>query len=458
MFKPIVSGYVVLVSALMLASPIAHALELTVQAGYEAEYSDNIHDTPNNEDGAWIQTPQVALMANEDGPSVSALVDYNFSRQVYTDNSFSNRSVAEGTARLDWRAIADRLSFELSNTSTQNTIDSRGATIPTNEQVQNTTIAGTTLTMDSFSNHKIDLHYDYEIDTAQETDTDSHRNNVRLSYIVPLSLQRRIQLNGEFSHVNFDSSQWNDYDRKGANLQFANEGDTFEIDTKAGYTILDQEGPAKDVEGTTGNFRIAYHASDTTILSASYARAIEDQTTNNAAGIPALGETFTDNSGVATPYTLDSYRAGVTTQFAHNQFDLSGFYEDQNYDYGGQIPDPTTFQPNQKTRGVDFGVTRAIRPTITGYMYGEYSKVDYEFGTPDQDTYRAGLRLDWNRWRKLSLWFGVDYTKRTSDLSTSEYTEWREYVTLWYTLVGTTPRNRGAPTGGNRSGASRGSY
>jgi hypothetical protein len=132
---------------------------------------------------------------------------------------------------------------------------------------------------------------------------------------------------------------------------------------------------------------------------------------------------------------------------------LSAFYDEQNYDYGGQIPTVTTFQPNEKTRGVDLGVTRAIRPTITGHLYGEYSKTDYDSVTPDQDNYRGGLRVDWNRWRRLSIWLGADYTKRTSDASFNEYTEWREYITIWYTLLGDTAGGRKTTRGSTATGA-----
>jgi hypothetical protein len=220
----------VFVGVLALAPAIASAFDLTLQAGYQAEYTDNVGETSTNENSTWIQTPQIAVAASEEGPSLSVLADYNFAREIYGD-TFSDRSVAEGEARLDWRAIADRLTFELSNVSTQNTIDSRGATIPTNEQVENTTRAGATLTMDGLSDHKIHLHYDYEIDTAQDTNTDSHRNNVELSYVIPTGTRSRIALVGTYSHVNFDSALWNDYDSKAVHLQYFSQGESFDIDT-----------------------------------------------------------------------------------------------------------------------------------------------------------------------------------------------------------------------------------
>ena len=52
---------------LSMYASAARALEIDVRAGYQAEYTDNVAETANNEDSTWIQTPQIALLAKEDG-------------------------------------------------------------------------------------------------------------------------------------------------------------------------------------------------------------------------------------------------------------------------------------------------------------------------------------------------------------------------------------------------------
>jgi len=422
-------------AGITLISTFAHALDLTVQAGYTAEYTDNIALTADNEESGWIHTPQILLNAAHEGPSVTASANYNISREIYQNDAFDDQTTATGTALLTWRAIAERLSFDAANTSTQTTIDSRIQDVPTNQQVTNTATAGTTLNLDGPSNHLVNLRYEYAWVTAQRTDTDSQRQTGTASYIVPLSEQRRVQLNGTVSDVNYSSSRSVDYVSRSADVQYVSVGDQIELDTSIGYTVFDQAQQADDVSGTTGNLNITWHTSDITSINASYSRSIEDQSTDIATGIPDFGETLNGNSGVTTPYTLDATSLGISTQLGHNTVDLTGYLNDQNYDDGGAVGPNAGAQQDQNTKGVTLGIGRALRPTLSARMYANYSTVDYE-NDDNQDTYSAGLRFNWTRWRNLSVSAGTDYEKRTGNIAAQEYTEWSGSISLFYTLIG----------------------
>src|SRR5262249_29176287 len=159
-----------------------------------------------------------------------------------------------------------------------------------------------------------DLHYEYGIYTAQRTETDNKAQTVGLSYIVPLSLVRRVQVNVDYSDVNYDSSDAIDYRRKGAHLQFVNDGDEFEINSSIGYIVLDPASPADDISGVTGDAHVTWKLTGVSSLFASYVHTIEEQTNSNLtvnvpqAGTPAPPGTV--NSGVTPPYTLDSLIVG----------------------------------------------------------------------------------------------------------------------------------------------------
>src|SRR6185436_8682642 len=93
----------------------AHADDLSVQAGYGAEYSDNVALTATDEQSGWTQTPEILVNGTHEGPTVSASADYVVTREIYQDNTFGDQTTAEGTALLTWRAIAKRLTFDFSN-------------------------------------------------------------------------------------------------------------------------------------------------------------------------------------------------------------------------------------------------------------------------------------------------------------------------------------------------------
>jgi hypothetical protein len=412
----------------------ADALELTLQAGYGAEYTNNTALTPNNENSEWIQTPQATLNLTHEGPSISALVDYNITQQIYQDDTYGNQTNTVGNANLTWRAIPDRWLFELQNASTLTTINAQNQNVPTNQQVINTSTAGTTLMLDGPSNHNIDLHYDYAVTTAQDTNTDSKRQTGTIAYVIPLSPQRRIQLNGSLGHVDYESSLYTDYDSKSGDLQFVNQGETIELDTSIGYTVFDRD-VENDVSGVTGDIHLIWNASESTHFNASYARTIQDQSENLVAGIPHYGQNFVDNTNLTTPYTQDAYSVGVATELGHNLITLAGNINYQNYD-GTQVGQ--TVQ-DQDTKGVTLGITRALRQTLRAQMFANYTDTDFHDGDR-QKNFSTGIRFDWTRWRNLTISAGTEYAKQTSDVPASEYNVWTGTLTLMYTILGNARR------------------
>jgi hypothetical protein len=414
----------------------AHAVELHVEAGYEAEYTDNTALSANNEVSEWIQTPQITVGLTEETQSVSASANYNVSRQIHQNNTFSDQTTGVGNGDLTWRAIPNRLDFELSNSSTQTTINSQDPNVPSNQQVTSTTTAGSTLTLDGPSNHMIQFHYDYAFVNAERTDTDSQRQTGEASYIVPLSPHKSARLNITVVDVNYANSQNPDYISQAAEVAYASAGDVVDLDTAIGYTVFDRRQQADDVKGTTGNIDITWHVSDITNIHGGYSRSLQDQSTNITAGIPDYGQQFNDNTNLTTPYTLDSTNIGISTQLGHNTVDLTGFRDDINYD-GSTTTTTGTTDADQNTIGTTLGVGRALRPTLRARLFATYATVDYKGQDRKDHNLYSGLRFDWTRWRNLTVFFGTTYEKRTSDIATDEYNEWAGSIGLFYTLVGT---------------------
>jgi hypothetical protein len=424
------SARIVCVVLACTAPRYAFALDITLAAGYSAEYTNNTGLTDTDEQSEWIQTPQINFGLDHVGPSITATANYSVSRQIHQADTFTNQTNTVGASNITWQAIADRLSFNASNVSTLTTIDSQTQDVPTNQQITNTTTAGSTLSLDGPSNHTIDLHYEYAFSDAQRTDTDSRRQTGTVAYVVPLSPQRRIQLNGSLGRIDYDSSLYSDYTSKSAHLQFVNDGDSIKLDTQVGYTVFDRN-EADDVSGMTGNIDIIWNLSTTTHITATAARSLQDQSQNVLEGIPEFGQTFRANTNITTPYTLDAYSLGIATQLGHNNITLTGTMDAQNYD--GAQPGQTI--QDQDTKGVILGIGRALRQTVHAQLYANYLDTDFHDGDR-QKNYATGLRIDWNRWRNLSISTATAYQKQTSDVTANEYTEWTGTISFMYTLLG----------------------
>lgn len=404
-----------------------HALDLSVLVGYGANYTDNTQLTPNDEVAEWIQTPRAIVALDHDGPSLSVALDYDVSRDIHQRDVFTNQTTTEGSALATWRAIADRLSFDLANTSTQSTVDSRDANIQSNRQEIVETTAGTSLKVDGFSDHLIDLRYEYSFYTAQSTDTDNESQTVTGAYIIPISLSRRVQLNAAVSDVNYDSSQNPDYVSQSGNLQYVSEGDQLELDTSIGYTVFDRKQQADDVSATTGDFNIVWHTSDVSSLNASYSRSLQDASSDVTAGIPDFGEVPNGNTNTTAPYTLEATALGITTRLGHNTVDLSGYVNDQDYDGA---------QQDEHTTGTSLRISRALRQTLTARVYVNYEHIDFTDQDQKDKDFRTGLQLEWLSSRDLSVSLGTTYQKRTSDAAGEGYEEWAGSISFLYALVG----------------------
>ncbi len=347
------------------------------------------------------------MALDHDGQSISASADYSVSRDFHQRDVFTNQTTTEGSGLITWRAIADRLSFDLSNSSHQTTIDSRDANVPTNQQVVISTTAGTDLTLEGPSNHLIDLRYDYTFYNAQRTDTDSQSQTITGAYIVPISETRRVQLNAIVSDVSYDSSENPDYVSQSGNLQYVSEGDNIELDTSIGYTVFDRKQQADDLSATTGEFNIVWNASNVSRLSASYSRSLQTESNNTTAGIPDFGEAYTDNTNTTAPYTLEPTNVGIVTELGYTTVDLRGYLSDQDYDGA---------QQDQRTTGTTLRLSRALRPTLNAQLFANYAHIDFNDQDQKDKHFSSGLRFDWSRSRDFTISVGTTYQKRTSDV------------------------------------------
>ena len=439
--------------AVLVAMPgTAQCLDLTVEAGYGASYTNNAQEAPDHGTGQWTQQPQLNLLADQRGTDTTFTADYNATRNIYQRNIYGDETIVAGISTVTWDAIANRLTLDASNTRTQTTIDARGQNVPTNQQVIDTTSAGGTLTMNAFSDHRLNVGYHYSFDNADTTNTDSRRQTGNFAYVIPFDPRTQIQFNATIGKVDYDSSTATNYTSREGDFQYVRRGDRVDFDASLGYTVFDQEGHVDSVHGTTGYLDLGWHATPISTITVSYSRALGDGALDSTAGIPQFGQTFTDNSGLTQPYTTQTARLGLDTQLGHNMLTLTTYYSDQSYqDISGQ---------NEDTVGGTIRAVRRLWPTLSATLFVDYSKTDFSGQSrTDHDT-DTGLRLTWTRWRNLSFYATTTYTRRNSDDPTVEYTEWVGAFTLMYTLVGARSADiRGRPGGrGMGQGGMSGSY
>ena len=427
-----------------LVPTVGQCLDITVQAGYGATYTNNTQEAPEHGTGEWIQEPEVSFAATHDGTSTSLATDYNVTRQIHQRDIYGDDTIVSGVAAATWYAIPDRLTLDAENARTQTTINARGTDTPNNLQVIDTTTAGGTVMMNAFRDHRIDLSYHYALENATDTNTDSRRQYGTLSYVIPTGATRRLQFNVSGGKVNYDSSGAVNYTSREADVEYVVESERVDMDMSLGYTVFDQQDQLDDITGTTGSFDLRWRATATSTLVAAYSRSLGDGAMDvSGGGLGQFGQPgVSENSGLTQPYTAQQANLGFDTQVGHNTVTLAGYLRDQKYE---DISDE-----DQKTAGSTIRIERHLRQELSATAYVDYSSTQFEGDSRTDHDFDAGLQLHWARWRNLSLFASTVYTRRNSDDPTAEFTEWQGSFGFVYTLTGGVDR-----TGSRAQGVGR---
>jgi hypothetical protein len=411
------------------------ALDLTLEAFHDAEYSSNLGRTTTDEDEGWILQPGARVTVDHENQALAVGATYDGRRRFYDDSSYDDDTTVTGSGHIEWEPIENVLTLDASNSRTESTIRAREALSPENRQEISTTVAGGTLSIPSVGAQHFDLAYHYDFYNTDETASDSVAQTGTASYVIPISVSKRVQLNADRSRVEFDSDLSPDYVAYVGELQFVSEGTDFELDTAAGYTEVDRSDGRDNTSGATGHLNLVWHPSADATLSLTYARAFDSRSPSRFIGIPNLGEEVTDDSVLDEVYVSDEASLGWSQVFGRNQLTVGTRYENIDYE---DVDD------DQESVGVNVSIERRLRPTVRGVLYTDLSRTEFDVDGRQDDDWNSGVRISWEGFRRLTIALTAAYSSRESDNESSEYDEWRGVLTLAYRLIG--PRSSGAPT------------
>jgi len=417
--------------ALIIAAPgapTAQALEASAAVTYEAEYTTNSARTSADEVEEWIHRPGAEVSASHDGPSGGVDLQYNVYRRMHGEDTFDDETVATGSAGLQWNVVPERWILFARNTRTDTTRNSRDINNPANRQTTDDTEVGTSLFLDSISNHQIELTGSYSLTNAEETRTDSDRVNGSLGYIVPLSPSRTLVLRASHTDVDFDDEFSPDYDAESFGLEYSSQTRVLTWSINGGYQSTDLDG-RDEVNGVIGSIDGSYSLSERTAISLSASRSIDDNFDGRQRGTIRFVEDFglrTDTNEVAT---RDSVDVRFNSAGERNNFGLSASFSQQ--DFEADVGDEERVRA-----GLDYGRQLTRASTLDFSVFWEQR--EFEDSTGDDDEIRARLQYSINAWRRLSLNFSVGYSDRSSDRNVGDADEWQYVMGLRYIVFGAT--------------------
>lgn len=406
---PVAAALLVL---LVLPPPVA-ALDYSLVADYDVEYTSNARRVAGEGESDMIHRPGLSAAATHAEGRATIDLRYSIYRRIYQDDSFDSDTPAQGSARLSWDAIPERLSFFVEDRRRESEIRTEGQSIPSNLQQTSETAAGALLRADFFSSHYATLTYRFADNDADRTSTDSERHNVQAAYVIPIGPTDTLQLRGAGTDTDFDDPMAPDYQSVTASVAYNRRGPESSVSGHVGYTSIDRELGRDQVEGMVGGLSLTRRLSARSSLRFSYTLDYQDNSLASwrpdefldaVGGEDLIGEdVIVDDTDLAEVYRVHFASLGLVTRLGVNRFMVTGTGSKQDYE--------SPVGRDAERFGVLLRAVRPLRPRVTGSVDLQYHRDDFQQGG-NNDEYRAGLALNWDATPRLSLGSYVSYFDR----------------------------------------------
>ena len=395
--------YHALLFASLAAIPqAAHALRIDYALDLIVEHNDNLLLTADDPIALTILRPGVGFEVFHDSSTLQTRISGRAEYRRYDDARFDD--VVDGTlnARVNWVAIPERLSFNVTDSLTLQPVDTLGADTPGNRQQVNVLSAGPTLSFEWGDGWRGSTELRYVRSEAEVTDEfNSERVDLALRATKRLSPTSRLAFNAQTQQVDFEQDVIaRDYTRSEFFARYSRTLNRLDVAIDAGYSRLEYK---RDMPGLAGarsdpmlRTEVTWRPSDLHRLEARLSSAFSDVASSSLAsvgddaGIPSeivTGETVVN----ASPFferRLETEYAYTSTRWTAS---ISPYLDRLRYD------DTDQFDQNGWGAGLEVG-WRARRTLMLGFAgaldRNEYVNLDREDETR---RYAGYARLDWAR-------------------------------------------------------------
>ena len=183
----------------------ALGLSYDIDAIQQSTFTTN---TARSEDDAvteWVHAPGIAISAQQQGNELHLDLGYRHQARLRQRSIYGNENTTTGRGTLTWYAFPGLLDLTLSDVRTESTIRATDAFTPDNRQVISFTRFGPTLRTTPRPGDELSLELNHSNVVAEETDTDSSRNEATLRYVLGIAPKRNLAVAVSRKDVDFDN-------------------------------------------------------------------------------------------------------------------------------------------------------------------------------------------------------------------------------------------------------------
>lgn len=398
--------------------------------GWLAEVGVYHTDNATRNDVAERDDDVVTLRLGVGGGVSSSRVSANLNTDVrfreYLDDSFSDETRLNLSGAADAILIRDRLSWSVSDNFGQALDDPRRADTPDNRGDINVFTTGPRLTLPLGSLNSISLDATYSDRYYENRERDNEQLSGTLQLNRQLSNASQIGLGVEASRTNFDSELGTDFTRQAAFLNYT-AGTTrtrLNISVGANRLVLPEEERTDPLVDLT----VSRDVSSRSTLSLAASREFSEAA-DLFEIIRGQGE-FGDDLRL----TEDLFIPGEPAENTRVQLDWNTVWTRTSLGLGAgwRREESQLNVRSRDTSSLNATLRRDLNSRLTGSIYTQFDRREFDEDGAEDDTLRAGVRLQQALGARTSLGFGVERYDRSGERFLTDFTETRYQLTLTY--------------------------
>jgi Putative beta-barrel porin 2 len=427
---------------LLAATSNSRASEPGYQISVGVIESDNIERVPTGGTSDTVLEQELNFTWHELRPLFNADIEADLSHLTYVPRTFSDQVIGNfiGTGRF--ALVPQYFFWNFSDNFGQGSADPTQAITPATRENINYFSTGPEALLPLGGENLLDVKATYGKVNYQTSPFDNERFSGGLGFIHRLSAQTEVSLNASDERIDYSNSTVNgavnpDYDVQQAFAHFDTKGNRTTLGVDVGYGRLLESG---STTGTfTGRLELSRKISAFSTVSLSFGREYSDaaaafQISQVLSGANLSSQNTTQTGG---PFTMVYETAGWN--FLRNRTGFGITLSHFNDDY----VESNTF--NDTRTEVDANVSRQLSPLLRATLLESYYRQNFENIPGSSSQSITDARLTWQLSRRVSAFLDYTYTKRTSDIASTEFTENRVWISIGYGRPAEVPPGVPAP-------------
>ena len=418
----------ILLTGLLVGSPVVFALEVEPGVGVGLLYTDNARLSDSNEKNDLVVVGYAGVRVDENSGPLNVSAEAEWIHLNYTRDTFGKQDYPGLRLTAGWEQIRDRLDWQVQNYFTQTLGDSLDGATPDNIENSNVFTFGPNIRFPISGRQMVTVNPEYR-NFYYENGDNNQQYALSAGWFYNMYRTTQVGLDGSVTEVSY-SGDATDYTSYTAHAVLSGSGARSDYSLSLGGTDIDRD-ESGSTSGFSGNLTWSYK-----LTGHSSARAYLSSDITDTGNLLLDSQTNPDNGDFSNVQTSNDTVRNNILRLTYRRDDATlntvVWGELRDLDYQGGQSD----QDDQSDRDVwevgadlNYNVTAALTAGISG----RYTRTE-ETDTDRKDkAYSILGTVNYQLTRKLRTSFDLQYLDQDSDGDFgNEYSAFSSFVRLVY--------------------------